>query len=639
MKDAPVDSVAADHGAPAVWSVNNGASLPSAVSLTTQDHRRPEWIELLSRERQFAWRIVIVYQVVLLGLVAIFSTIHWLRRLRRHLSKRFRISRKLSKSRSHSHNIIKSSDELFVKANSVSSSEGSLVDGKSYAPGSDEGSPLLPAVKQHAVDSHTRRRWNKSIRSFLMYQPRPIGFVNKTLPGNATTLFILCLFLLNAFVACYRVQFRMPYVFLFSDRSGLLFVGNLPWLYILAAKNQPLQFLTGHSYEGLNIFHRRLGEWLCLLALAHAATELAAWYYFLLPLGVSLVKYLTFGIILLGSGAFFSYELLYVTSLASFRQRWYELFLGSHVVLQLAALVMVYLHHHRTRTYVGTALAIFLIDRIVFRLLVKLRTVQAELAVLEDGQTMMLSADWAIAQPSLLSLRRDVSRGWQPMAHVFIAVPALGRSHRFQSHPFTIASAAPHKGSHHAWLSLIIRAHRGFTGDLLDLACNQQSVPVRFDGPYGSVHALEMLQDSDTAIVVAGGSGIAVAYPLLWALLHGDNSEDHDMFPTRVQQVHLIWIVQEASHLEWIGRERLAELQQMGLKLVLPSPTKTSGRPDVRSLLRICMGMGTQSPKDDRSIGVIVSGPDGLNRTVRNVCAEHVREGHDIDIAVEKFGW
>jgi len=44
-------------------------------------------------------------------------------------------------------------------------------------------------------------------------------------------------------------------------------------------------------------------------------------------------------VILLTLGAFFSYEVLYLASLASFRQRWYELFLGLHIVLQLAGLV------------------------------------------------------------------------------------------------------------------------------------------------------------------------------------------------------------------------------------------------------------------------------------------------------------
>lgn len=47
-------------------------------------------------------------------------------------------------------------------------------------------------------------------------------------------------------------------------------MANLPLLYLLAAKNQPLKLLTEYSYEALNVFHHRLGELLCLEAMIHA---------------------------------------------------------------------------------------------------------------------------------------------------------------------------------------------------------------------------------------------------------------------------------------------------------------------------------------------------------------------------------
>jgi len=38
-------------------------------------------------------------------------------------------------------------------------------------------------------------------------------------------------------------------------------------------------------------------------------------------------------------------------------------------------------------------------------------------------------------------------------------------------------------------------------------------------------------------------------------------------------------------------------------------------------------------------VSVVVSGPDGLNRTVRNECARMIRKGIKVEVAVEKFGW
>jgi hypothetical protein len=38
-------------------------------------------------------------------------------------------------------------------------------------------------------------------------------------------------------------------------------------------------------------------------------------------------------------------------------------------------------------------------------------------------------------------------------------------------------------------------------------------------------------------------------------------------------------------------------------------------------------------------VSVVVSGPDGLNRTMRNKCARTIRKGINLEVAVDKFGW
>jgi NAD(P)H-flavin reductase len=69
------------------------------------------------------------------------------------------------------------------------------------------------------------------------------------------------------------------------------------------------------------------------------------------------------------------------------------------------------------------------------------------------------------------------------------------------------------------------------------------SLIIRIDGPYGSYHAQSLLEDFDLAMLVAGGSGIAVAWPLVNFLLEQDF----------LQKIILIWIVHRSSHLTWIG--------------------------------------------------------------------------------------
>ena len=40
-----------------------------------------------------------------------------------------------------------------------------------------------------------------------------------------------------------------------------------------------------------------------------------------------------------------------------------------------------------------------------------------------------------------------------------------------------------------------------------------------------------------------------------------------------------------------------------------------------------------------REGGVLVSGPDGVNRDVQNACVGLVGEGRRVRVCVEKFGW
>ena len=467
-----------------------------------------------------------------------------------------------------------------------------------------------------------------------MYQPPPLPLLRRIIPANSTTLIILLLLALNLWYLFFNITFYdigTASWSILADRAGLLFAANLPWLYLMAAKNQPIKLLTGDSHENLNLIHRRQGEWMCFLAVLHFGGMMLAWY-------LSLPKYYTFwGYLMIpyvswGVGAWVAYEVLYLTSLSSFREWWYELFLASHVGLQVVALVTLWLHHFRAQPYIGASLLIFVVDRLVWRSGIKTTKIQAELLVMEDGETVKVSGNWATASRKNSWWRRyfgyNARSGWLPSEHVFITVPGISKRHVLQFHPMTIASAAPDDGGH-AWFNLIIRAKGGFSRDLLHYARTNATATVRLDGPYGSLHALEMLHASDVSIIVAGGSGIAVAYPMLWNLLHHK--------PDTRQRVGLVWIVQDARHISWITQERLDELKELGCHVVVPPPSQSHGRPDVRQLLRD--SVHELSEVADDKLGVVVSGPDSMNRDVRNACAALAWKGTDVKVSVEKFGW
>ncbi|KAI1075458.1 hypothetical protein F5B20DRAFT_559772 [Whalleya microplaca] len=580
-------------------------------------------------------RLIPTYNLVLVGILVSFTVLHAIQKFKQSARCKTIEQGLLVAAGQVPGKSITHVNETETESSSSSTLEGSLSSGSTpkVADVDVERQPLLGS-RQRRTSKGLGNSVLKTVQAWLMYQPRSIPVINRMMPSNGTSLFVLSFLGLNAFYHFYQFPWEAKYLFAFADRAGLIFVVNLPLLYLLAAKNEPLKLLTGRSYEALNIYHRRVGELMCFEAFLHFA-GLLIWHELIAPSWIKrggFWHFVTSPKILLGIGAFASYELLYFTSLGSFRQRWYELFLASHVVLQTAALVFLWFHFPTSRPYVDAALAIFLVDRLVWRFGLKPANFDAGLTVLEDGQTLLLSADWDIPRGRKVGccgvFRQGIIHGWRPGDHVFVSIPHLGGSHALQAHPFTIASAAPMTATtcspSHAWLSLLIREQSGFTSDLLRHARLNHSVPIRLDGPYGSQEPLDMLRSCDHAVLITGGSGIAVAFPLVWDLATTHSGR---------RQVHLLWVTQSRSQHSWIPEDRMNELREFGVHLTLPEPTDEVGRPDISGYV------AEVTAASEGRVGFIVSGPDSLNRSARNACAVAVRSGADIQLSVEKFGW
>lgn len=639
----------------------------SATSRTSFPHEKSVWpITASSSKSQdpgfrrlldgilFSRRFTLTYLYVLLGILATFSLFHWFRKLRRWRRRNSSMTPTKGASLDQSKKSGKSSDPGDGRSDGnisdeddeeSSSTSSSTLRGTASPPlrdystvSADESSPLL--VQPSTGTTPRYSNMSSCVRAWLMYQPRPIPLIGKALPSNAISMTVVSFVTLNIFYCVYGIPFTIPTLFLFADRTALMFVVNLPPLYLFAAKNQPIKLLTGYSYESLNVVHRRLGEIMCLLALLHSVGMLGVWYTLLHPIGVSFVSFALKKIILLGFGAFVSYEALYLSSLASFRQIWYELFLGLHVVLQSVALVFLWFHHRNSRPYVGAALGIWVIDRILFRLALKTRQLRATLEIMHDQSTVSLRVKTPISNGTSRVgslLVADLAGGWKPSEHIFVTIPALAPKHIIQAHPFTIACLCSPSDSE-AEVRLLVRAQDGFSKDLVTYAKNHKSVDVRLDGPYGSRAGYELLKDSNLAVLVAGGSGIAVIWPLIQAMKKNSIALEGDIesCSNAKRTILFVWVVHQQSHLSWIGESDLKALAANGVDVVIPKPTAEYGRPDVGIIVKNWIGEHNLSGS---KAGVVCSGPDGLNRTVRNTCSAMVAAGWDISVEVEKFGW
>ncbi len=198
-------------------------------------------------------------------------------------------------------------------------------------------------------------------------------------------------------------------------------------------------------------------------------------------------------------------------------------------------------------------------------------------------------------------------------------------------------SSAPTASQGDAKLELLIRALNGFSLDLLQATLRRSSLEIRIDGPYGSRHARESLVNSDTSLIVAGGSGTSVAWPLVNFFLTQTQTSDAEQTPIRKQKIILIWVIHRSSHLSWLGWPAPQAVADKGVEVIVPRTTVEVGRPDLESvILEIASTSGTESGK---RLAVVGSGPDSMGRTVRNTCARLIRVGRNVGVVIEKFGW
>ncbi|QRV85779.1 Ferric reductase like transmembrane component [Ceratobasidium sp. AG-Ba] len=150
---------------------------------------------------------------------------------------------------------------------------------------------------------------------------------------------------------------------------------------------------------------------------------------------------------------------------------------------------------------------------------------------------------------------------WAPGQHVLLCVPGISK---FTTHPFTIAGAcdasATGVGARGREIVLIIRARAGFTKSLWEgvlSGCNhhQRSKDGRrgllmratVDGPFGS-SVREKWDKYETALLIAGGSGVAFALSVLEALCL---AMVEGRAGSKTKRIRFVWMIREYAHVQW----------------------------------------------------------------------------------------
>jgi predicted ferric reductase len=428
-----------------------------------------------------------------------------------------------------------------------------------------------------------------------------------------------------------------------GNQAGVMAMGNVVVLFLFAARNNVLLWVTDWSYGTYLLVHRWLGYWAVVLTVIHSVM-LLAYYKVYGNYEAELVReYWVWGIV--GTVAVVA---IFPSSVLAVRQKAYEVFVASHVVLALLFIVGYYYHiwfcyqyNWGYEIWAFTAAGIWATDRLLRLVRMAWRGYRsATVSVVKDCDGEYLRIDIENIQ-----LGEGVA---------YLTFPTLGW--RFwESHPFSVAfdsseinmaqpstpPVSPNVETKKAAITDITaatpsttgprtikaptttffaRVRTGITATLAARAATTGSVrlSVVVDGPYPqSGDVTTQLKQCSNIVYISGGVGITALLPYL------------RHFKTA------------PSRLFWSTRKRgLAAAVEPALS-VLPGnvevDTALGQRLDVDGILEKAL-----AETGGGMVGIVVCGPPGMADHVRHKVVQLTRNGgakRAYVLVDEAFGW
>ncbi|KAL2064381.1 hypothetical protein VTL71DRAFT_4875 [Oculimacula yallundae] len=426
-----------------------------------------------------------------------------------------------------------------------------------------------------------------------------------------------------------------------GNRAGSMAMGNIVVLFLFAARNNPLIYITNWSYGTYLLLHRWLGYWAIIQTIIHSFMLMANYMVLDMYKAEFARDYWAWGIVAtVCVCAIWPFSHLWV------RQKFYEFFLLTHIIFSLLFLVGYYYHIWYLYTYnwgyeiwMFVAGGIWGIDRVI-------RVVRM---VSQGSRTAIVTT---IKDVEGEYLRFDVEGKEIHGGVVYLCFPTLGW--RFwETHPFSVASCADSVSSEKstndkaliptneelfqdqkqsaingsttvvialdpsstsenendklAATTFITRVRTGVTKQLsarITKDGGSARIRVLIDGPYyhsGNVSA--QLAPCSSMICIAGGVGITATLPYLKK-----------------------FSVNKPTKLFWSARKRglITELEPVlaALSSNLQVETSIGERLDLDTVL----GTELASRADGTGLlGIVVCGPPGMADDHSNLLSSQIR--------------
>ena len=324
-------------------------------------------------------------------------------------------------------------------------------------------------------------------------------------------------------------------------RAAWASVTQLPFIYLLSCKFNPISILTGISYERLNWLHRWTARTIFLTLIVHWTFFYQEWVeadFVKLQLKMMpMVKY--------GFGAWGVITWMVLASFGFFRAASYEIFVAQHIVAAAVLLWLVFIHVPSYAQYnVWMCVGFLAFDwgcRIIHGFLRNTHVLSRF-----SSKTPGYSASTEVLHGDMVRVTlHNVDFTWKAGQHVYISIPTL---RPFEVHPFTIANTSKVDASiSERKLQLLIKAHGGFSQSLQKAATkdaqNARTRRVYLLGPWGIPP--DVLH-YETVVLIACASGASFIIPLLEDLVAKQGC---------VQRVQLHWIIRSQAYIAWFDEE------------------------------------------------------------------------------------
>lgn len=335
-------------------------------------------------------------------------------------------------------------------------------------------------------------------------------------------------------------------------RAAWVSVAQVPFIYLLSCKFNPITLLTGISYERFNWLHRWSARTLFLTVVVHWSFFYHSWsIYDIVNAQINFMPMVKWGF---ASWAVITWMML--SGFGFFRVLSYEFFVLQHVAGAGVLLWLLFVHVPSEARYnIWISVAFLSFDwggRIVHGLLQNTHILGRVSSKVPGYWTRLETLPGNVTRLTI----EEVDFSWNAGQHIYVNIPSL---RPFEMHPFTIANAPARVDV--KTLSMLIQTRSGFSRSVHKAAEENDSNSRRrrafVSGPWGSP---PQLLHYETVVLIACSSGASFIVPLL-----------HDLVRKRgcVRNVKFHWIVRSEEHASWFRHELAMLVEQspdMGLK-------------------------------------------------------------------------